>query len=130
MHGKLIDLSLLNKFAKDLYGKINGEVNTVKNMLGGKSIKYVTQAQYNALTEAEKNNNAISWHILDPDPVQSDWNVSDSSSDYFIKNKPTSMPANGGNSDTVGGFSLWTGTQEQYDSIATKSSTTIYMITE
>jgi hypothetical protein len=130
MHGKLIDLSLLNKFAKDLYGKINGEVNTVKNMLGGKSIKYVTQAQYNALTEAEKNNNAISWHILDPDPVQSDWNVSDTSSDYFIKNKPTSMPANGGNSDTVGGFSLWTGTQEQYDSIATKSSTTIYMITE
>lgn len=130
MHGKLIDLSLLNKFAKDLYGKINGEINTVKNMLGGKSIKYVTQAQYNALTDAEKNNNAISWHILDPDPVQSDWNVSDTSSDYFIKNKPTSMPANGGNSDTVGGFSLWTGTQEQYDAITTKSSTTIYMITE
>lgn len=38
--------------------------------------------------------------------VQSDWNVADSTSEAFIKNKPniptvpTSLPANGGNSDT------------------------------
>lgn len=34
--------------------------------------------------------------------VQSDWNVTDTGSDSFIKNKPTSLPANGGNADTVG----------------------------
>ena len=33
-----------------------------------------------------------------------DWNETDSSSLRFIENKPTSLPANGGNSDTVGGY--------------------------
>ena len=35
--------------------------------------------------------------------VQADWNISDSANDAFIKNKPTSMKANGGNADTVNG---------------------------
>lgn len=38
--------------------------------------------------------------------VQSDWSVSDTSSDAYIKNKPTSMPANGGNAATVGGHTV------------------------
>lgn len=38
--------------------------------------------------------------------VQSDWNATDTNSDAFIKNKPTSMPANGGNADTVGGHTV------------------------
>ena len=38
--------------------------------------------------------------------VQSDWNESNTGSDAFIKNKPTSMPANGGNADTVGGHTV------------------------
>ena len=33
-----------------------------------------------------------------------DWNETDSSSLRFIENKPTSLPANGGNADTVGGY--------------------------
>ena len=41
---------------------------------------------------------------------------------------PTSLPANGGNANTVSGYSIWIGTQTQYDAISTKSSTTIYMI--
>lgn len=40
--------------------------------------------------------------------VQSDWNESDTGSDAFIKNKPTSMPANGGNAATVGGHTVET----------------------
>lgn len=43
---------------------------------------------------------------------------------------PTSLPANGGNSNTVGGFSIWVGTQSEYDAITTKSSTTLYFIRE
>ena len=43
---------------------------------------------------------------------------------------PTSLPANGGNANTVGGFSVWVGTQTEYDAITTKSSTTLYFIRE
>ena len=38
--------------------------------------------------------------------VQSDWGVTDTASDAYIKNKPTSMPANGGNAATVGGHTV------------------------
>lgn len=38
--------------------------------------------------------------------VQSDWNITDTGSDAFVKNKPTSLPANGGNAATVGGFTV------------------------
>ena len=33
--------------------------------------------------------------------VQSDWNETDTTSDAYILNKPTSLPANGGNADTL-----------------------------
>lgn len=38
--------------------------------------------------------------------VQSDWNVTDTGSDAYIKNKPTAMPADGGNAATVGGHKV------------------------
>lgn len=38
--------------------------------------------------------------------VQSDWNITDSASDAYIKNKPASLPANGGNAATVGGHTV------------------------
>ena len=38
--------------------------------------------------------------------VQADWNESDTGSDAYIKNKPTSMPANGGNAATVNGHTV------------------------
>lgn len=40
--------------------------------------------------------------------VQSDWNETDTSSDAYVKNKPTSLPANGGNAATVGGHTVET----------------------
>lgn len=36
--------------------------------------------------------------------VQSDWNETNTGSDAYIKNKPTSLPANGGDADTVNGY--------------------------
>lgn len=35
--------------------------------------------------------------------VQSDWDVTDTTSDAFIKNKPTSLPADGGTAETISG---------------------------
>lgn len=41
------------------------EINVVKDMFDGKSIKYVTQAEYDALTEEEKNSSEITYFITD-----------------------------------------------------------------
>ena len=41
---------------------------------------------------------------------------------------PVTLPANGGNSDTVDNIHIWTGTQEEYDAIPNKSSITMYVI--
>ena len=38
--------------------------------------------------------------------VQSDWNITDTASDAYIKNKPSSLPANGGNANTVNGHTV------------------------
>ena len=77
-----------------------------------------------------------------------DWKIHDSSGVLYFGvktnsnsdfDKKISMSENGvvtattfngtaTNSDKVGGYSLWVGTQAQYDAISSKSSTTIYII--
>ena len=41
---------------------------------------------------------------------------------------PTTLPANGGNADTIDNFHIWKGTQAQYNAISSKDSNTIYII--
>lgn len=54
---------------------------------------------------------------------------SDFSGNYSdLSDAPTSLPANGGNADSVGGFRIWSGTQAQFDAIITKDSNTIYLV--
>lgn len=63
--------------------------------------------------------------------VQANWNESDSSSDAYIQNKPTipTVPSNivTGSSQS---YTIWSGTQAEYDALATKDSSTIYLIKE
>ena len=40
--------------------------------------------------------------------VQSDWNITNTTSDAYIKNKPKALPANGGNADTVNNHTVET----------------------
>lgn len=53
----------------------------------------------------------------------------------FITARPSSNTTNAtlggyvGNANTVGGYSVWVGTQAQYNALSSKSSTTIYYIT-
>ena len=54
----------------------------------------------NDYTDEEKNKLASIQSNAEQN-VQSDWNEIDSTSDAYIKNKPTLLPANGGNADTV-----------------------------
>ena len=52
-------------------------------------------------------------------------------SPYALKSEiPTSLPANGGNADTVDGCNIWTGTQAEFNAIATKNANTIYIVKE
>lgn len=56
---------------------------------------------------------------------------SDFSGNYSdLSDAPTSLPANGGNANSVNNYSLWVGTQSEYDAISTKSNTTLYFIKE
>jgi hypothetical protein len=41
------------------------ELQAVEDMLGGKALKYITQAEYDELPEEDKNNDAIVWNITD-----------------------------------------------------------------
>ena len=41
---------------------------------------------------------------------------------------PTTLPASGGNSDTVNGFAIQRKSQEEYDALAVKDPNTLYII--
>ncbi len=62
--------------------------------------------------------------------------VATSGSYNDLSNKPTiptipsSLPANGGNADTIDNFHIWQGTQAEYDAISTKDANTIYLVRE
>lgn len=45
-----------------------------------------------------------------------------------LPNYPTSLPANGGEAESVGGFKFWVGTQSEYDAISSKDVNTVYLI--
>ena len=62
--------------------------------IGGKSV-----------SELQDYNNLANKPAIPTAQVQSDWNITDVANKAFIKNKPSSMPANGGNASTVGGKS-------------------------
>ena len=44
---------------------LQAEIDITKEMFGGKSIKYVTQAEYDNLSEAEKNSDTVTYFITD-----------------------------------------------------------------
>ena len=43
----------------------NGIADIINNKLDGKTFKFLTQAEYDALSESEKNNETIEYHITD-----------------------------------------------------------------
>ena len=81
--GKLTNLNNLDKLSKALDARykelideekaralaeeqaLQAEIDITKEMFGGKSIKYVTQAEYDNLSEAEKNSDTVKYFITD-----------------------------------------------------------------
>lgn len=48
---------------------LEAELNATKDMLGGRSIRYITQADYDQLSDAEKNSNTVVYFITDAEDV-------------------------------------------------------------
>ena len=81
--GKLTNLNNLDKLSKALDARykelideekaraiaeeqaLQSEIDITKEMFGGKSIKYVTQVEYDALTEEERNSDTVTYFITD-----------------------------------------------------------------
>lgn len=55
----------LDSLDQEVFDNLNQDIDEVRNMLGGKSIKYVTQAEYDELTEAELNDDAVVYFVTD-----------------------------------------------------------------
>ena len=87
-------------------------------------------SEYVTETELSSHTSNTTAHITASE--RNNWNNKSNFDGNYnsLTNKPTSLPANGGNASTVGGYSLWVGTQAQYNAIATKSDTTVYIIKE
>jgi hypothetical protein len=120
-----INIDLTNYATKDY---VEDAINNAK--LEGGDVQ-VDLSSYAKKTDLHEHSNKS---VLD-NITSSKVNQWDSKSNFDgnynnLTNKPTSLPANGGNASTVGGYSLWVGTQAQYNAIATKSDTTVYIIKE
>jgi hypothetical protein len=60
------------------------ELQAVEDMLGGKALRYVTQAEYDVLSEEEKNNDAIVWNITDAEKDGADVDLSEYATIEFV----------------------------------------------
>ena len=72
MNDKIVSLDALDKIAKELRQKSLADIEQqeesiqrVEDMFGGKSLRYITQEEYNNLAEEEKNRMDIVWNIID-----------------------------------------------------------------
>ena len=65
------------------------EINRIENMFDGRSIVYLTQAEYDALSEAEKNDETITYFITDADDSHShdDLYYTEDEVDQLLANK-------------------------------------------
>lgn len=100
MQKNFLDLHGLQLAMQKMFELINSFKHTHKN----KTILDNTTASYTS-TEKTKLSGIQSGAEVN---VQADWNETDATSDDYIKNKPTSMKANGGNADTVNGYTVGT----------------------
>lgn len=118
------------------------------NVSGGGNIdlsQYVTDEE---LTEALVNfsgsgNIDLSWYVNEDELSSALLNKSDTNhthsqyltdeqieaKNYATKDEiPTTLPANGGNADTVGGYSIWVGTETEYYALTEIKTDMMYFI--
>ena len=106
----------------------------------------LTTTQEQQITTAYNHSQSVHAPANAEQNVQSNWSETNTSSDAYIKNKPTlstvattgsyndltnkpSIPANLVTGNSVS-YIIWTGTQAQFDAISTKDNNTLYFIKE
>ena len=137
------DIKNFRKYLNVLESKIKNFSN------GGNGNSGLTTTQEQQITTAYNHSQSVHAPSNAEQNVQSNWNETNTSSDAYIKNKPTlSTVATSGSyndlsnkptipsvpSNLVTGSStsyiIWIGTQTQFDAISTKDNNTLYFIKE
>lgn len=55
--------------AQGIEADLQGQIEETQDMFGGKSIRYVTQAEYNQLTDVQKNDPTVAYFIVDSEDL-------------------------------------------------------------
>lgn len=100
------------------------EIDITKDMFGGKSIKYITQAEYDILSEAEKNSDNVTYFITDAVDLSHEHENKeflDGLSQEVLDEKLGVVDAL-----TLNGYSLWVGTTEELEAITERDPNTLY----
>lgn len=114
------------------YATITYVDNAIANInTGGSTGSNIDLSEYALKSELHNHvNKSVLDSITEEEIIKWDNKSNFSGSYNDLTNKPTSLPANGGNSDTIDGVHIWTGTQTQFDVITTKDANTIYIVKE
>lgn len=95
-------------------------INSIEEMFGGRAIKYITQAQYDALSEEEKQDDGVVYYIIDSEDVTvtkemiNNWD-----------NKASQEDVDGLN-NMLNGHSIWVGTSSELAQIEERDPDTLY----
>ena len=122
--GKLIDNTKLDRLAKALDNRIKltseeltALIEDVKSMLGGRSLIYLTQLEYDSLSEEQKNDDTLNYFITD---------AVDLSHTHANKDFLDSLMEGDIDADTINGYNIWVGTTSELEAIEEKDPNTIY----
>ena len=96
---------------------INSEIDMVEAMFGGKSLVYVTQAEFDALSDDEKSSESVLYIITDMEQM---YHVHEN---MDLLNTIAEGTLDAG---SVNGYKIWVGTTEELEQIEEKDPFTVY----
>ena len=107
----------LDSLSQTTIDDLNNEIDTVEGMFGGKSLVYVTQAEYDALSDDEKLGESVLYIITDMEDVQHE-HENKAFLDTLIEGEL--------DADSVCGYAFWVGTTTELANIGEKDPNTIH----
>ena len=106
--------------AQGAEAELQNNIDVVEGMFGGKALQYLTQAQYDALSDEEKNDDGVIYYIIDSEDVMvtremvNRWDAKVEQQEF---DEITSM---------LNGYGLWVGTTEELEAIEERDPNTLY----